>query len=93
MSEYRANIPLFRVIQIDIKFLCDIKKKKKKLRYYKLPQYQITARDYKSELTFIGFTHNKDSISVAIFTAYVIDQLKSAGIDFSNTIFQSDNDI
>ena len=91
MSAYRATIAPFRIIQIDIKYLCDIPFLVCNLREYKLPQYQITARDYKSGTTFIGFAHNKDSTSVAIFTAYVIEQLKSAGIDVSNIIFLSDN--
>jgi len=91
MTQYRESIPPFRIFQIDIKYLCDISPLIHNLRYNKLPQYQITARDYKSGLTFIGFAHHKDSTSVGIFVAYVINQLKIAGTDTSNTIFQSDN--
>jgi hypothetical protein len=90
-SIMRNSIKPIEKFQIDLKYLCDIPNILSDYLHGLIPKYQITARDYKSGMTFIGFSNHKDSTGVAIFVAYVIHCLKKSGIDLSETHFQSDN--
>jgi len=91
MRELRAKFKPLDKIQIDVKYLTDIPNIFEGIIYKHIPKYQITARDYCSGLTFLGYSNNKDSTSIGIFTEYVISMLKYYEVDISNTHFQSDN--
>jgi len=91
MKEFREKFKPLDKIQIDVKYLTDIPNLLNGIIEKYVPKYQITARDYRSGLTFMGYTNHKDSTSIGIFTEYLISSLKSRGVDISNTHFQSDN--
>jgi transposase len=91
MSEMRASIAALERIQIDVKYLTDIPKYYKNWYFNGFPKYQITARDYKSGWTVVGYSMTNDSTNVGIFVAYVLMTLKCAGVDISKVTFQSDN--
>jgi hypothetical protein len=91
MSELRKSIAAFEKIQIDIKYLTDIPNFFKQMVLHGLPKYQLTARDYKTGFTIIGYASTKDSTSVGIFLTYVLSVLLAAGVDFKQISFQSDN--
>jgi transposase len=91
MSEMRASIAPFEKIQIDVKYLTDIPNYFKNWYFNGFPKYQITARDYKTGWTVIGYSMANDTTSVGIFVAYVLMVLTCAGVDISKISFQSDN--
>jgi transposase len=91
MSEMRAFYKPLEKIQIDVKYLIDVPSLCKGIWFKMLPKYQITARCYKCGLTFIGYSYFKDSTSIGIFVAILIEFLKLAGVDLSNICLQSDN--
>ena len=91
MSEMRKKHLPLQKLQIDVKYLCDIPNIFKDIIHQNIPKYQITVRDYKIGLTFIGFSYSKDSTAIGIFVYYVLHCLRSVNIDLSNTYFQPDN--
>ena len=91
MSEMRNSIKAFEKIQIDIKFLTDIPNLFEQILLHGLPKYQITARDYKTGWSVIGYSTTKDSTSVGIFIMFVLSCLIAAGVDLKSVCFQSDN--
>ena len=91
MSEMRKSIGAFEKIQIDIKYLTDIPNFFRQIILHGLPKYQITARDYKTGWSVIGYATTKDSTSVGIFLAYMLAILIFAGVDLKKVSFQSDN--
>jgi transposase InsO family protein len=91
MTEARNRHQPMEKLQTDVKYLTDIPNLYKDVVFNNIPKYQITVRDYKLGYTFIGFTYEKTSTSVAIFVSYVLHCLASAGFDLSKTYLQSDN--
>jgi len=91
MKKIRNSYKPFQKIQVDIKYLTDIPEIIGDLRYYKLPIYQITARDYKTGYQHIGFSYEKTSTATGIYIDYLCQKLENAGIDVSKITFQTDN--
>jgi len=91
MSKMRAETPVLYKLQIDVKYLTDIPNIYPFISSSRRVRYQITCRDYKSGLTYVGFSYNKDSTSIGMFVSYIIYHLKKAGVDVSKLHFQSDN--
>ena len=91
MTEMRQRVKVFEKIQIDTKYLTDIANLMMGIKFLNFPKYRFTARDYKSGLTFTGYSYTKDSTSMGIFAAYVIHRLKQAGVDTKTICFQPDN--
>ena len=91
MSEMREKIKVIEKLQVDVKYLTDIPNLLMGIKFNELPKYVIVCRDYKSGITFIGYSYFKDSTSVGIFIAYVVFILIKAGIDMKKIHFQFDN--
>ena len=91
MSAVRARYAPFEKLQMDIKYLNDISNQYEAWMKGIIPQYQITVRDYKTGMVFLGFTNYKDELSTAIFADYVIEYLKGLHYNTNNIIFQTDN--
>jgi transposase len=91
MNKIRNSYKPFQKIQVDIKYLTDIPEIIGDLRYYKLPKYQITARDYKTGYQHIGFSYEKTSTATGIYIDYLCQKLEDAGIEVSKITFQTDN--
>jgi transposase len=91
MKKIRNSYKPFQKIQVDIKYLTDIPELIGNLRYYKLPKYQITARDYKTGFQYIGFSYEKTSTATGIYIDYLCQQLEKIGVDLTNVTFQTDN--
>ena len=91
MKKIRNSYKPFQKIQVDIKYLTEIPEIIGDLRYYKLPKYQITARDYKTGYQYIGFSYEKTSTAAGIYIDYLCQKLKNAGIEVSKITFQTDN--
>ena len=91
MKRIRNLYKPFQKIQVDIKYLTDIPEIIGDLRYYKLPKYQITARDYKTGYQHIGFSYEKSSTATGVWIDYLCQKLEHAGVDVSEITFQTDN--
>jgi len=86
----KARMKVFEKIQIDLKELCDIP------HYYpylwqNYPKYQITAREVRTGLMYLGYAYEKTTTNVAVFTYYLGCHLLQCGVDLSQTVWQSDN--
>lgn len=86
----KALMRAFEKIQIDLKELCDIPHF---YPYYwqNYPKYQITARDVRTGLMFLGYAYEKTTTNVAVFTYSLGCHLRQCGVDLSQTVWQSDN--
>ena len=91
LKKIRNSYKPFQKIQVDIKYLTDIPEIRGDLRYYKLPKYQITARDYKTGYQHIGFSYEKTTTATGIYIDYLCRKLENAGVDVSKITFQTDN--
>lgn len=91
MRAIKASYKPMEKIQIDIKYYNDIANQYEAYVKKAIPKYQITARDYRTGMVFIGFTNYKDVLSTSIFAEYLIEYLKGLGIDTNNVSFQTDN--
>jgi transposase len=91
MTAMRNKIRVIEKLQVDVKYLTDIPNLLMGIKFYNFPKFQITCRDYKSGDTFIPYSYSNDSTNAAIFVAYVIYILISAGINIKKIHFQFDN--
>ena len=91
MAAVKAQYKPMEKIQIDTKYYNDIPEQYEAYLQGIIPKYQITARDYRTGMTFMGFTNHKDTVSTAIFADYLIGYLKGLGYEPKEIVFQSDN--
>ena len=91
MQAVKASYSPMQKIQLDYKYYCDIPNQHEALNKRAIPRYEITARDYRTGMVFLGFTDYKDSLSSSIFADYVIDYLIGLGFSTSDIAFQTDN--
>jgi transposase len=86
----KAQMRAFEKIQIDLKDLSDIPRYYPYLRQ-NYPKYQITARDVRTGLMYLGYAYEKTTTNVAVFTYYLGQHLLRCGVDLSQVVWQSDN--
>lgn len=91
MSAVRAQYQPFEKIQLDIKYLQDIPEIYPAYLKGDLPRFLISARDYKTGWLFLAFTNRLDASSTGIYANYLIQRLKTAGVDLSRVAIQTDN--
>ncbi len=91
LSEMRARAKPFEKIQVDIKYLTDMPELFEGIKYKNYPRYQITARDYKTGMQFIGYCYEKTAVNAGIYIDFLSKRLKSCGVDLSKVTFQTDN--
>lgn len=91
MRAIKAGYKPFEKIQVDIKYYNDIANQYEAYQKQAIPKFQITARDYRTGMVFMGFTNHKDVISTSIFAEYLIEYLKGLGTDLNDVSFQTDN--
>lgn len=91
MSAVRAQYRPFEKIQMDIKYLQDIPEIYPAYVKGDIPRFMISARDYKTGWLFLAFTNRLDAKSTGIYANYLIQRLKTAGVDLSHVSIQTDN--
>lgn len=91
MRAVKASYKPMEKLQIDIKYYNDIANQYEAYQKKAIPKFQITARDYRTGMVFMGFTNYKDVVSTSIFAEYLIEYLKGLGTDLNNVSFQTDN--
>jgi len=93
MQAVKAAYHPMQKIQLDYKYYSDVANQHIALSKGALPKFEITARDYRAGMVFLGFTNYKDSLSSSIFADYVISYLKNLGLSPSDIAFQTDNGV
>ena len=91
MAAIKAQYAPMEKIQIDTKYYNDIPEQYQAYQKGVIPKFQITARDYRTGMVFMGFTNYKDPVSTAIFADYVVGYLKGLGYQPNEVVIQSDN--
>jgi len=91
MRAVKASYKPMEKIQIDVKYYNDIANQYEAYQKKAIPKFQITARDYRTGMVFMGFTNHKDVLSTSIFAEYLIGYLKGLGLASNDISFQTDN--
>ncbi|MCX8093920.1 MAG: helix-turn-helix domain-containing protein [Candidatus Goldbacteria bacterium] len=85
--------PLFKQIDIDVKYLNDIPTFFLPMKRYNLPPFQYTAREVTSGLVFWAFAYEFSISNSVSFLNYIIQFLLFLGVDLSKITVQTDNGV
>ena len=91
LSELKKKINFFELSQIDTKDLNDIYQYWPYIRRLGLPRYEYTLRELSTGATFYAYADRNNSTYASLFAKYVIEHLRSYGIDTARIIWQTDN--
>jgi len=91
LRKEKERLKPFEVIQMDVKYLDDIPEFFKYYCKYKLPRYQITARDVRSGTLFYFYTYEKSVTSTIISVKLLFEHLSKHGINPEKITIQVDN--
>jgi transposase len=81
LSELKKKLRFFEKSQSDTKDLSDIYKYWPFMRRIGLPRYEYTLRELSTGGTFLGYANANNQTYASKFAEYVIEHLKSYGID------------
>lgn len=91
LSELKKKLGLFASNQIDTKDLSDIYQYWPLMRRLGLPRYEYTFRERSIGAAFFAYADENNSLYGALFAWYVIEHLKSYGIETAGLEWQTDN--
>ncbi len=91
LREIKQNLKPFEKIQVDIKYLDDIPEFYPFYLRYRIPKYQITARDVRTGALFYSYAMEKSSTNTSLFLLRLGEHLKAHGIQLNQIIIQTDN--
>ena len=91
LSELKRRMHFFQNSQIDTKDLSDIYQYWPYMRRLGLPRYEYTLRELSIGATFYAYADENNSTYASLFARYVIEHLKSYGINTARIIWQTDN--
>lgn len=91
LREVKKRLKPFEEIQVDIKYLDDIAEFYPYYVRYKLPRYQITARDVRTGAMYYFYTYEKSVHSTIIAMKILLGYLFRYGIKPENITIQTDN--
>ena len=91
LSELKKRMEFFENSQIDTKDLSDIYQYWPFMRTLGLPRYEYTLRELSTGLSFYAYANENNSTYASLFARYVVDHLKSYGIETARIIWQTDN--
>jgi transposase len=91
LTEIKKRWKLFGQISIDTKDLKDIPHYWPQSKILKLPKYQLTAREIRSGLMFLGFANEKSASSACLFARILCEHLRGCGVDMNRLKVQTDN--
>ena len=86
-----AQLGFGETIQVDVKYLRDLKWIAWGIKRYELPKYQFTARDRATGAVWLGYAYEKSTTNTALFIEHVLMHLKRYGVDLSTVTIQTDN--
>ena len=91
LSELKKTMKFFAFSQIDTKDLSDIYQYWPYMRKLGLPRYEYTLRELSTGATFYAYANENNSTYASLFAKYVIEHLKSYGIQTARISWQTDN--
>jgi transposase len=91
LSDLKKKMKFFENSQIDTKDLSDIYQYWPFMRRLRLPRYEFTLRELSTGACFFAYADQNNSTYAGLFAQYVIEHLKSYGIDTLNIVWQTDN--
>ena len=91
LSELKKKMYFFQNSQIDTKDLIDIYRYWPLMKRLKLPRYEYTLRELSTGATFYAYADENNSTYASLFARYVIEHLKSYGINTAKIVWQTDN--
>ena len=91
MRAIKEKLKVFQVIQIDIKYLDDIPEYYADYFKYKLPRYQITARDVKTGALYVCFAREKTVTNTSLFLNNLLNHLEKKRVNLKEITIQTDN--
>ena len=91
LSELKKKFKFFEFSQIDTKDLIDIYQYWPYIKGLGLPRYEYTLRELSTGANFFAYADENTSTNASLFAKYVIEHLKSYGIDTAMIKWQSDN--
>jgi len=91
LSELKKTMKFFAFSQIDTKDLSDIYQYWPLMKRLELPRYEYTLRELSTGATFYAYANENNSTYASLFAKYVIEHLKSYGIQTARISWQTDN--
>lgn len=91
LSELKKKMKFFENSQIDTKDLSDIYQYWPLMRRLGLPRYEYTLRELSTGASFYAYANENNSTYARLFAKYVIEHLKSYGIETARIVWQTDN--
>lgn len=91
LREVKKRWRLFEQTSIDTKQLCDIPELWPQLQRHHLPLYQYTAREVTSGWQYVAYAQECTLAYSKLFAQIIISHLKSCGVRFRRSRFQTDN--
>ena len=91
LSELKKKMFFFENSQIDTKDLSDIYQYWPLMKRLRLPRYEYTLRELSTGTCFYAYATANNSTYASLFAKYVIEHLKSYGINTARIMWQTDN--
>lgn len=91
LSELKKKMKFFEFSQIDTKDLSDIYQYWPYMKRLGLPRYEYTLRELSTGLAYYAYADENTSTNASLFAKYVIEHLKSYGIETASIMWQTDN--
>ena len=91
LSELKKKMFFFEHSQIDTKDLSDIYYYWPFMKHLRLPRYEYTLRELSTGTCFYAYANENNSTYASLFARYVIEHLKSYGINTARIAWQTDN--
>ena len=91
LSELKKRLSFFQRSQVDTKDLSDIYKYWPFMKNLKLPRYEYTLRELSTGISFYAYADENNSTYASLFAQYVIEHLRSYGVDSAKINWQTDN--
>jgi cob(I)alamin adenosyltransferase len=91
LSALKKRLQPFQSAQVDTKDLSDILQYWPIMKRLGLPRYEYTYRDKATGAAFFAYADRNNSTYAAIFARYVLNHLRSYGVDTAQVSWQSDN--
>jgi transposase InsO family protein len=81
LSELKKKMNFFEKSQVDTKDLIDIYKYWPFMKSLKLPRYEYTLRELSTGMSFYAYAEENNSTYASLFARYVIEHLRSYGVE------------
>ncbi|MDI6703349.1 MAG: helix-turn-helix domain-containing protein, partial [bacterium] len=91
LRKIKEKMRPFEKAQIDTKDLSDIVNYYPLMVRFNLPKFEYTYRDMSTGASFYAYADANNSNLADLFARYVLEHLKSYGIDTASIIWQTDN--